>query len=219
MQHRALLPWADPARFHAGGALAALEFLKAMGDPEGRERRLAAEAEAADQAEHLLLADGIEQGRGLIQQQQRGLAGQGAGNRQPLLLAAAEGVARPPSGPPACRAAHRCRSWAAAAGDRGSGTPEPVAAPCGWCRRRAAAGRRSGAAGCSCRCRCCPPASRGPGPGCAGGSRAVPGGHRPRRSRGPPPAAGGRTAAARRRRRGEGSSAGGGGLGRVSCRS
>ena len=74
-----------------------VEFLEAMGDPQGRERGLGTAAESADQHDHLLLAGGIQQSGGFIQEQQLGVGGQGTGDRQPLLLATAEGMDRPPA--------------------------------------------------------------------------------------------------------------------------
>ena len=102
-----------------GGAVAVVEFIKAVGDPEGRDRPRCGTrgrgwvnawvnaclngavnpgrgvAELAHQGEHLPLAGWVEKGRGFIKQQQLGPAGQGTGHGQPLFLAAAEAVDRP----------------------------------------------------------------------------------------------------------------------------
>ena len=92
---------------HQGGAVAMVQFIEAVGDPEGRDRPWESflgaarartrwrTAELAHEGEHIPLAAGVQQGGGLIEQQQLGPAGQGAGHGQPLLLAAAEAVDRP----------------------------------------------------------------------------------------------------------------------------
>ena len=106
-QGRSVLPAADPPMADQGGAVAVVEFIEAVGDPQGRDRpgwgalarrgvnRGLGVAELAHQGEHIPLAVGVEKGRGLIEQQQLGPAGQGAGYGQALFLAAAEAVDRP----------------------------------------------------------------------------------------------------------------------------
>ena len=66
-----------------------------MGDPEGGEWMIGVVTELVDSVQHRSLAFGIEQGGGLIQEKQAGIAGQGTSNRQTLFLATAEGVDGP----------------------------------------------------------------------------------------------------------------------------
>ena len=131
-----------------------------------------------------------------------GAAGQGTGDRQPLLLAAAEGMdgprlhaceshlrqgpappARPaprrlsPSGRPSCRSLPQLgsSSWWSGFWKTSAGSVRAADLP----GSGAAAGRRSAAAACSCRCRCCPPASRAPVRGSPAGSPEAPHGPLP----------------------------------------
>ena len=60
------------------------------------DRQVEVVAEGVDQLQHLLLVADVQAGGGLVQQQHRGLLGQGLGQDDPLALAAAQGV-EPPS--------------------------------------------------------------------------------------------------------------------------
>ena len=95
LQAGAAAPGPDAAVLHQGRAVAPVELLEPVGDPQGRDRRLGPVAQGVDQLQHLPLAGFIQQGGGFIEQQQLAPAGQGPGDGQALFLAAAEAVDRP----------------------------------------------------------------------------------------------------------------------------
>ena len=63
-----------------------------MGDPKSREFGVSSLGELADQRQHFRLAFWVQQRRGLIQQDQFGIAGQGNRDGQSLFLPATEAM-------------------------------------------------------------------------------------------------------------------------------
>ena len=71
-----------------------IQFLEAVGDPQGRQWFGAGPAESLYGGQHCALTVGIEKCRRFVQQQQPRVAGKGSGDRKALLLATAERMDR-----------------------------------------------------------------------------------------------------------------------------
>ena len=69
-----------------------VEFAQPMGDPKGCKGIAGSMTQLLYGGENCCLACGVEQRCGLVEQEEIGLAGQGASNGEPLLLASAERV-------------------------------------------------------------------------------------------------------------------------------
>ena len=80
---------------HLRSTVRFIEFLQSVGNPKGGDRFCGVMAKGVDRRKDGALALRVKQGGGFVEKEKPSVAGQSAGNGQPLFLPSAEGMDGP----------------------------------------------------------------------------------------------------------------------------